>query len=81
MTLFCMDSRLGCPGREDMADAAGVIQEVIMFFYKPQDAWAADFIPFHRNGHFHLFYLLDWRDHDRAWRRHAVVSDQHDRFH
>lgn len=31
-------------------------------FYKPAGAWAADFIPFFRDGTFHLFYLLDWRD-------------------
>jgi beta-fructofuranosidase len=32
------------------------------FFYKPVDAWAADFIPLYRDGQFHLFFLLDWRD-------------------
>jgi beta-fructofuranosidase len=32
------------------------------FFYRPVGAWAADFIPFYRDGTFHLFYLLDWRD-------------------
>jgi beta-fructofuranosidase len=32
------------------------------FFYKPVDAWAADFIPLYDNGEFQLFYLLDWRD-------------------
>jgi beta-fructofuranosidase len=32
------------------------------FFYKPVDAWAADFIPFYWEGTFYLFYLLDWRD-------------------
>ncbi len=32
------------------------------FFYKPTDAWAADFIPFYDNGVFQLFYLLDWRN-------------------
>ncbi|HEX5151065.1 MAG TPA: family 43 glycosylhydrolase [Parafilimonas sp.] len=32
------------------------------FFYKPVDAWAADFIPLYDNGIFQLFYLLDWRD-------------------
>src|SRR5262245_56789096 len=32
------------------------------FFYKPVDAWAADFIPLYDNGVFQLFYLLDWRD-------------------
>ena len=32
------------------------------FFYKPDNAWSADFIPFYQNGRYHLFYLLDWRD-------------------
>ncbi len=32
------------------------------FFYRPAGAWAADFIPFHHDGRFRLFYLLDWRD-------------------
>lgn len=32
------------------------------FFYRPRDAWAADFIPFYKDGVYHLFYLLDWRD-------------------
>lgn len=32
------------------------------FFYRPQDAWAADFIPMFYNGRYELFFLLDWRD-------------------
>src|SRR5579862_515199 len=32
------------------------------FFYRPENAWAGDFIPFYKNGRFHLFYLLTWRD-------------------
>jgi beta-fructofuranosidase len=32
------------------------------FFYRPEGAWAADFIPLYDNGQYHLFYLLDWRD-------------------
>lgn len=32
------------------------------FFYKPDDAWAADFIPLYSGGRYRLFYLLDWRD-------------------
>ena len=32
------------------------------FFYKPEDGWAADFIPFFWDGEFHLFYLKDYRD-------------------
>src|SRR6476469_4961182 len=35
------------------------------FFYKPANAWAADFIPFYEDGTYHLFYLLDWRDAER----------------
>jgi beta-fructofuranosidase len=31
-------------------------------FYKPDGAWAADFIPFWWEGTYHLFFLLDWRD-------------------
>jgi beta-fructofuranosidase len=32
------------------------------FFYKPMGAWAADFIPFYKDGRFRLFYLHDWRN-------------------
>lgn len=32
------------------------------FFYKPQGAWAGDFIPMYAEGKFQLFYLLDWRN-------------------
>jgi beta-fructofuranosidase len=32
------------------------------FFYKPAGAWAADFIPFHKDGRYRLFYLQDWRN-------------------
>jgi beta-fructofuranosidase len=32
------------------------------FFYKPENAWAADFIPLYAEGAFQLFYLHDWRD-------------------
>jgi sucrose-6-phosphate hydrolase SacC (GH32 family) len=39
-----------------------------MVFYKPQDGWAGDFIPFHWNGEYHLFYLKDRRDEDRFGR-------------
>ena len=31
-------------------------------FYRPEGAWAADFIPFFCQSRFRLFYLLDWRD-------------------
>lgn len=31
-------------------------------FYKPENAWAADFIPYYKDGVYHLFYLLDWRN-------------------
>src|SRR6185437_13889435 len=32
------------------------------FFYRPQGAWSADYIPFYKSGVYYLFYLLDWRD-------------------
>lgn len=32
------------------------------FFYRPENAWAADFIPMYAEGKFQLFYLLDWRN-------------------
>ncbi|MFN7996105.1 MAG: glycoside hydrolase family 32 protein [Bryobacteraceae bacterium] len=32
------------------------------FFYKPANAWAADFIPFYTRGRFYLYYLHDWRN-------------------
>jgi beta-fructofuranosidase len=35
------------------------------FFYKPEGAWAADFIPLYAEGKFQLFYLLDWRDSEK----------------
>lgn len=35
---------------------------VMPVFFKPHDGWAGDFIPFHRDGEFHLFYLKDYRD-------------------
>lgn len=31
-------------------------------FYRPENAWAGDFIPFFHDGVFHLFYLHDWRN-------------------
>jgi len=31
-------------------------------FYRPQDGWAGDFIPFFGAGRFHLFYLKAYRD-------------------
>jgi len=33
--------------------------------YKPEDGWAADFIPFYWQGNYHLFYLKDFRDRQR----------------
>lgn len=32
------------------------------FFYKPVNAWAADFIPLFDKGEFQIIYLLDWRN-------------------
>lgn len=34
-------------------------------FFKPDDGWAADFIPLYVNGEYHLFYLKDYRNKDR----------------
>lgn len=31
-------------------------------FYKPQDGWLADVIPFYWQGQYHLFYLKDYRN-------------------
>lgn len=31
-------------------------------FYKPEDGWFADCIPFYHNGMFYLYYLHDYRD-------------------
>lgn len=44
------------------AQASATINSGRDFFYRPAGAWAADFIPFYKDGQFHLFYLLDWRD-------------------
>ncbi|MBZ0288495.1 MAG: hypothetical protein K8I30_12835 [Anaerolineae bacterium] len=33
-------------------------------FFKPQDGWAGDFIPFYWQGEYHLFYLKDYRQPD-----------------
>lgn len=32
------------------------------FFYKPDDGWTGDFIPFYWEGAYHLFYLKDYRN-------------------
>jgi beta-fructofuranosidase len=34
----------------------------MQIYYKPEDGWAADFIPFFWQGEYHLFYLKDYRD-------------------
>ena len=31
-------------------------------YYKPDNAWPGDFIPFYKDGTYYLYYLLDWRD-------------------
>ncbi|MDR3714597.1 MAG: family 43 glycosylhydrolase [Puia sp.] len=50
------------PDRQtDHLQSAGV-GESRDFFYKPDGAWAADFIPLYADGEFQLFFLLDWRD-------------------
>ena len=35
---------------------------MIPIFYQPENAWAADCIPFFHDGTYYLYYLLDWRD-------------------
>jgi beta-fructofuranosidase len=35
------------------------------FFYRPEDGWTADVIPFFKDGEFKLFYLKDWRDKEK----------------
>jgi beta-fructofuranosidase len=32
------------------------------FFFRPENAWAGDFIPLYAEGAFQLFYLHDWRN-------------------
>lgn len=32
------------------------------FFYKPSQSWCGDFIPFHHEGWYYLFYLRDYRN-------------------
>jgi len=41
------------------AKASDIVRE---FFYRPLSAHAGDFIPYYRDGRFHLFFLIDWRD-------------------
>ena len=48
-------------GNEPEARATSDTQ-VPEFFYRPEHAWAGDFIPFYEDGTFHLFYLRTWRD-------------------
>jgi beta-fructofuranosidase len=35
------------------------------FFYRPENAWAGDFIPFFKDNKFWLFYLHDWRNNEK----------------
>lgn len=35
------------------------------FFYKPANAWAADFIPLYAKGEYYLYYLHDWRNKEK----------------
>ncbi|HTJ11931.1 MAG TPA: family 43 glycosylhydrolase [Dinghuibacter sp.] len=44
------------------ASPAKSLPEGREFFYRPEGAWAADFIPLYTDGRFELFYLHDWRD-------------------
>jgi len=36
-----------------------------MLFYKPEDGWLGDCIPFFWEGEYHIFYLKDYRDPER----------------
>jgi beta-fructofuranosidase len=46
--------------------AVATLHHTMGIFYKPDDGWAADFIPFFHDGVFHLFYLKDYRDKERC---------------
>ena len=42
------------------------------FFYRPENAWVGDVIPYYEDGEFKLFYLHGWRENyreglDRGW--------------
>jgi beta-fructofuranosidase len=53
------------------------------FFYKPENAWAADFIPFYQGGRFRLFYLHDWRnatEHGEGTPWYQISTDDFVRF-
>jgi beta-fructofuranosidase len=47
--------------------------------YKPENAWAGDFIPFYWNGEYHLFYLKDDRGQEGVFAKtpwyHLVTKD------
>ena len=52
-------------------------------FYKPENAWAADFIPFYQEGRFRLFYLHDWRspaEHGEGTPWYQISTDDFVRF-
>jgi beta-fructofuranosidase len=53
---------LGVNRREAPVPSSGQSAAPREFFYRPQNAWAGDFIPFYKDGRFHLFHLLTWRD-------------------
>jgi len=40
-------------------------QPAYELFYKPQNAFSGDYIPFFENGEFRLFYLHDWRNKEK----------------
>jgi beta-fructofuranosidase len=48
--------RFNHPPKQAFPPPAGI------FFYRPENAWAGDFIPLYAEGKFQLFYLLAWRD-------------------
>ncbi len=59
--LVAANSRARLASAGELAGQSTDLQEP-EFFYRPKDAWAADFIPYYSGGKFHLFFLLDWRD-------------------
>ena len=44
-------------------------------FYKPENAWVGDLIPYYENGTYYGFYLHDPRIRDRICRRYYMASD------
>jgi len=41
------------------------------FFYRPEQAWVGDVIPYYEDGEFKLFYLHGWRENHRTGQDHG----------